>query len=330
MNTELIDKIKNSVVTYKEVVMNFFVPIKKLPQNSTTYINFVKNKNRRIVKTKYAVVETRNRLLTEVHQRLIGAIIHYGEIKEQPDGSVVSIFSEAEILRELKMGNNYHALRETIKFIGDTQYYITIGNLTNRVSIFQDHILENSSSNKIQGVIFHPSYVKIHKSDFSMGNEIFNKLSSISYPTIPSIIKYLIIMDGIEKGKVYELDTVLKEIGFPLESPSSKKEIRKNLKAYADTLKEDYNIIYDEKKKLIRYKRTKAISYNQATTGAMMELNSYINKILVYEGTESRIINITEDDKHHWTVITEEKEFIFTLLLSDLLFLLEKSTHSHI
>jgi hypothetical protein len=328
-NNTTLEKIKNTSITYKEVAFNFFMPIGKLSGNSTTRKEFVKNGNIRIVKTPFGTMEIRNRLLTENDQKLINAIFHFGDIRILEDGNIASYFSEAEIMRELSMGNNYTTLRKNVKKIGDTQYYIPVGKFTRRISIFKEHVIDEQEGSKMQGVVFDPEYIKMHKSDFSVNyRSIFPKISSIPHATIPSIIKYLLMKKKTSDIKEFHLIKILEDLGFPLDSPSSLREVKYNLKNYADTLERDYNIIYNHSKKTLVYGGLEEISYIERVECSMEDLKSYIGKRIKYEKSNNIIQEITqkENSNDEWIIITDKEEINLNCLLDDLLFLLDKTT----
>lgn len=324
-----VEKIKSTSITYKEVAYNFFLPIGKLSGNSTTRKEFLKNGNIRIVKTPYGTMEIRNRLLTENDQKLINAIFHFGDIRVLEDGNIASYFSETEILKELNMGKNYTSLRKNIKKIGDAQYYIPVGKYTRRISIFKEHVIDEQEGSKMQGVVFDPEYIRIHKSDFSVDyRSIFSKISSIPYATIPSIIKYLLMKNRTSKIREFHLIKILEDLGFPLDSPSTLREVKHNLKNYSDTLERDYNIIYNHSKKTLVYHGLDEISYIERMECSIQDLRSYIGKKIKYEQSNNIIQDITQNNENgdDWTIITNSQEIHLKCLLDDILFLLGQTT----
>lgn len=329
----VIEKIQDSSITQKEVVFSFYMPVGTLTANSTTLKTFVKNKNRRMHITPYGTVEIRNRLLTEKHQKIVTAIIHNSEIKEIEGGRISATFSEIDILRAAAMGEkNYTALREQIKIIADAAYYITIEGYERRMSIIEGHILTDPSKKKMQGVIFSKEYVESHKSDFSVNfKKIFSQISSIPYPTIPTIIKYFMFAyhDEIDKNKVYSLMDVLTFINFPIETPGSVKECRKNLLLYKNELRDTYNILYDELTDTIICKdKIPGIEYQKPLLESFNKLEEYKGKHLKHNNTIYVIKDILQEntEKNIWKIITNKEDIELTYYLDDLLYFLQEAT----
>lgn len=326
---KIVEKIKRTSITHKEVVCNFFLPIGKLSGNSTTRKEFLKNGNIKIVKTTYGTMEIRNRLLTENDQKLVNAIFHYGDIRILEDGNIASYFSTKEILEELKMGNNYTALKKNIKKIGDAQYYISIGKYTKRVSIFKEHMIEETAEQGRQVVVFDKEYIRMHESDFSIDyRKIFTKISNIPFATIPSIIKYLMVKSKTSKTKIFYLIDVLQDMNFPVDSPSSFREIKHNMKNYTFSLEKDFGIIYDEVKKTLIYNGIKGVAYVERDSSTLELLKQYIGKNIKFETNIYKILNIEEsiERNNEWIVTTSKREIILSYFLDDLLFLLSKIT----
>jgi len=327
---DIIEKLNNSSITRKEVEFNFFMPVSKLSGNSLTYKNFVKNNNSRTVETEFGTMEIRNRLLTENHQLIISAIIKCGTIAAFNDGRIGAFFKEIDIINELNLGkNNYAFLRENIKRIGDAQYYITVGDLVRKVSIFQDHVAKVNGKRGAHAVVFDPEYINIYKSDFSVNyQKLFSKISSIPYPTIPSIIKYLMHKNRTSKSEEFSLSDVLKKIGFPVDSPSSLKEIVKNMKKAKKLLKDDYGIDYDDEEKMIRYRKHKNIEFNDPLESSLVSLDNFKSRTFQYEKSSHIIKDIykNDEDGNSWTIETNIKKIEIKNQLDDLLFFLDLTT----
>ena len=68
---DVLDKIERSTSTVEELRVPIFAPVVQIAKNSSTYKEFIQNKNVRKIKTKWGEVEIRNRLLTQVHKDLL-------------------------------------------------------------------------------------------------------------------------------------------------------------------------------------------------------------------------------------------------------------------
>ena len=190
------------------------------------------------------------------------------------------------------------------------------------------HLLTNQKSLKHQVVVFDPEYIKLFRNDFSVDyRKRFDKIISMPYATIPSIIKYLFVKSKMNTSTVYDLETVLKDLGFPIESVSSFREIKSNLKQYAETLEKDYNIIYDYSKKTFKFEGLEEIVYIDRLESSIESLDSYTDKIIKYEDGDYPIRKIIQGENiDEWIIKTDSDDIRLHSPLSELLFLLEKTT----
>jgi len=324
-HSNLLELNTNTNATYKEIAYNLFVPVAKLGGNSKILREFIKNKNVRIIETKYGKCEQRNRLLTELHQRVLTAIIHNGRIVREGDDTI-AYYKQSDILKALGMSKHNHThLRNTIKEISDAQMYFTIGSISSNMRIITKHIYNDDGQH---GIIFDPNYVKIKEYDFSVSyKELLPKLFSIPYPTIPTIIRYLTFKSISPSAEVFELDKVLFEIGFPIESESSYKTVKSNLKKYRDVLLQDFNIEYDYKKKTFICNIADRIEYLSGFDAKFNVLEKYIGRKITVSGNKGVIesidsVNATESQ---WRVVTADETHIYNVFLDDLINILDKT-----
>ena len=329
MRAEL-ETIKGNNITFKEVAFNFFMPIGKLPANSLIKRNFIKDGNKRTIKYGSVKVEIRNRLLTLTHHEIVSAIIQFGTLEVSPDGQIISYYREKEILEALNMGNNYEHLREMIKNIADAQYYVKVGKITRRISIFAQHAL--NTENKLQAVMFDRAYVSMKMLDFSIDyKKVFNKVTDLkkySY-TLPSIVRYLMFQNTEESPKQFHLVSILEAIGFPLDSPNSFKSIKRSLKETKEHLKKEFNIDYDEKKKTLTYSKMKNIDYIKPPKNIDNLIKQYIHQVILFENEEHTIKEIIcKNDSFlintNWSIITDKTEIVQCCFLDDLIFFINQ------
>jgi len=321
-------KMGSSATTDKELLFNFFMPVRKLPSNSTLYKNFVANGNVHIVNTVYGDVEIRNRLLYEKHTKILSAIIRLSNLVKNSNDSVTAEFKELDILKMLSMGDrNYTTLRNALKEIKDTSFYITSMGNSRSINIFDEH--SYSSITKTQSVTFSSAYVEMYKSDFSIDMKgLLVKILNIEFPTIPTIVKFLLFK---AKGKdvfEYSLNDVLVEIGFPVNLKSSLKTVRKNLKLFSETIYKDYNIKYDYKNYQFTCYSTDSIAFNKGLKTSFIELNSFINKRIILDGETHTIKKFVPLDvtNKEWQIVTDKKVIEKSIFFSDLLFAMRKDT----
>lgn len=331
----MMKKFKETSITETEALFNYYMPVEKISGNSITYKNFKKSRNKRVVDTQYGRIEYRNRLLCEYHQRVVTAIIHFGEIKMLENGSLASIFRERDIMDALGFGDgNYAAFREVVKVISDAQYYITTnatkgGTITRRVSIFKEHILHENSNSKMQGVVFDAEYTRMHKSDFSLSlYKIFKKMACIPYPTMQSILIYLMFRNKDLQDREYKLDEVLTNISFPTDSPTSIKTVKANLKQFKAVLKSDYGVEYCDKRHIFTCGEIKGVKYIEVPTSSIEAIKSFKGKVFNHEKGNFIIKDIISLNRgnNHWLIKTNKEDIEIEAFPSDLMFLLEQTT----
>lgn len=327
-SNKIINKLQSSCAsTFKEVMLCWFIPLQKISGNSVIYKEFKKNNNILRVSNDFGTTEIRNRLLCEYHVSILVAIIKHSKLKHIEDGSIIAIFKEIDVMREIGIGEkNYARFRELIKEIGDAQYYHSVGNRTKRVSILKDHILINESRVKIEGVVFHQDYVGVNKNDFSIDfKDINEKIYKIPYSTIPTIIKYIYYSFNNLGIVNFKLLDVLKAIGFPVNAISSVKTIKSNLSDFSAKLKEDFGITYEATTKTFIINSEIKLKSISEDAKSINETKKFIDKTIIYKGFKYIITKIEKNDEN-WNIYIKnsaEEEVVNFTFLDDLIYYLE-------
>lgn len=322
----------NPAITTKFTYFNFFIPLSKLSGSSLIYKLFEKNNKVRVVTNQYGKLEQRMKLLTEYHLSVIMAIIQYGEITVDENGNYCSIFKEIDILRALKMGDkNYHHLRKVVKDITDANFYIEIDSIrvSENAKIIEKHSIDKDEN--AQRVVFHDAFVRVHKSEFSVNlKPIMPKINEIPYPTIMSILFYLIFKNKTNSIKTYKLQDVLLEIGFPIESLSSFRALKRNLVKYKDELEDKFNTVYDDKNHTFYYSKMDEIEFRDSIQDETRKLDAFIDTTIRVNKKPYTILKIEakNTEKTSWDIITDKGVIKKEIFISDLVPYLKIKTNT--
>ncbi len=324
-NLELYDnlasKIQDSISTEHEVNFNYFMPVYKVSGNSVLYKEFIKNGSKLIIKNEYGQIEIRNRILTEYHLKIFNSIMYCGIVTKLKDGNIGVYFDEKEVLDDLGMKTNHTKFRETVKQIDDAKYYLKLGKITKSCGIISNYYTSHETDSDKSLIILDKDYVHNHELDFGVNyKEIYKKIAGINYYTIPSIVRWFLITQKNSNVQAYKLDNVLKEIGFPVNSVSSMKEIKSNLKKYADALKEDYGIHYNHKTKEFKYSAAKNIQHLKFDMEK--SLLQFKNKKILYDNETREILDITGEGSN-WKVKTDKGVLEYSVFCNDLMTIIE-------
>lgn len=325
---DIIQKIFGTSSMEKEIESQFYVPVNKISKRSVTYQNFVANGNKRIIDTDYGTIEIRNRLLTERHKEIVNSIIKNSQLQVMPDGNLCAMFQFSNVMTELKMGNNSAQLKEDIKQIVDAVFVIKFGNKEKSMHIFTKLYTDNDSG--LQVVVLDRDYVLMYKHNFSTSyKKLQEKISEIPYPALKTIVHYLIVKNAkdTEDENIFYLNDVLERIGYPVESPSSLKEVKKNLKLYAAELKKHFNVDYNIDTKV--FTTTKHESVKVIEPLEDISYKNYINKFISYSGKKLQIDDILELPDNKWIIETDLENIELYFFKDDFLFLLEVATTSN-
>lgn len=254
---DTLEKIEKSTSTVDELRVPIFAPVTQITKNSTTYKEFVANKNVRYVKTKWGEVEIRNRLLTQIHKDLLDLIFSYSkETRRLDSGKIVVYFSQSEIMRYYgDLGKNLKWFREKLSEIRDA----VILYRDNKGNEFDFNIIANKAFDFEQdmfGIILDDAYVEFYENGLSVDyKKDVTELLKVGSPLLRSIIRFFFTHNSLNLN----VDDVLQTIGFPIESVRWVQMAKKELKESQDIL-EQFNINYDATKKIFYYRGHKSVS----------------------------------------------------------------------
>lgn len=318
--------LKKSILSTKEQVNFFFVPVRKFTVSSKIKKEFDLNGGIIDIETPYGKVQIRNRLLNETHQRILNEIINVGEIIENSDGTVTINFRDQDILDNLEMGkNNQSHLRDQIKEIVDVLYYV--GNRRPRaIRIALTHKLDDK--NIQQSIILSKEYIEMKKIEIAIASSSINKnIQKITLSTIPTIIRQIYIEAMGVGGIQTSLSGLLSKINFH-KSPKTFNRLTNDLFSFKDKLREEFFIDYNE-------------TTQSFTTLDEIEKNlSFIRSIPEDEGIFDQYLGLSfqsDDGKTHtiskivkkglteYSMITEQEEIIYVKeFLDDFLYYLDE------
>lgn len=255
---DIVEKIDNSTSSIDELRVPIFAPVMRIAKNSSTYKEFISNKNVRYIKTKWGEVEIRNRLLTQVHKDLLDLIFTYSkETKKLENGNIALFFSQSEIMEHYgDKGKNLKWFREKLSEIRDA----IILYRDNKGNEFDFNIISNKafrSDNGIFGIVLDNSYVKFYENGLSVSyKKEIPELLKISSPLLRSIIRFFFTHSSLN----FHLDDLLQTIGFPMESTRRLQDAKRELKESRLELFH-FNINYEPTKQIFYYKGNNNVSF---------------------------------------------------------------------
>jgi len=277
------EKIKYSTSTVEELRVPIYAPVKQLPPQSSAVIQFKKNNNVRIIKTKWGQVEIRNRLLTQTHKDIMDLIFTYKKkIKRLDDGTIALYFSQSEISKmynqdpteedKSKKSKNLKWFRQKLDEIADCriQYKDNTGNeIDFRIILKKAY----SAQEDLFGIILDSNYVEFYEKGLSVNySSKLPDLIAIESPLVKSIVRFFFT----HKALNLSLENVLETVGFPLPASirtlqTAKKTLRENIELF-----KTFGIEYNSKKEIFYYKGTDNIYINtglDTKTKALPSLN---------------------------------------------------------
>jgi len=260
---DLESKIERSTSTVEELRVPIFAPIIKITKRSKLYQDFVKNKNVRVVETRWGKVEIRNRLLTQTHKDILDCIFTYNKgIKEMRDaqgnttGRIAIYFSQTEILENLgHKGKGSHAewLREKLDEIRDgvIKYIDGEGNAIDFNILTRK---EFSEKRGMYGIILDETYLRLFHDGLSINYENYlPDLIDLPHPILKAAVRFFFTHKNIN----FRLDDLLDTLGFPSTGVGAR-YLQLAKKAFADNVDklEEFGIIFDINKKMFYYQQT--------------------------------------------------------------------------
>lgn len=323
MENKNIDNLKKQILSAKETFLHLFVPLLKLAHNSDLVKQFESQKSVIVLQTEFGPIEIRNRLLTETHSRVLSEIIACGTMEQLPNGGVKVRFAEREILQNLEMGNrNYPHLRDLIKQIGDTRYFIGARRSV-PLRIIDDQAIEILDG--YQTIVLSPEYVELNSVEFAIANSTLNeKMRSLKVSTIPTIIKAIYASSMGDSEYSIHIDDVLRKIGFVV-TRTSLRLLKASLDEYQETLEKDFFIKYHSKEK--RFTTTAQIegklTFLRTNVDSEM-FDKFIGTKMIIEDQTVTIKEIKKLGFRNFSIYTEEgSTYEFQCFVDDFIYFLE-------
>jgi len=263
---QVVDKISDSTSTVTELRVPIFCPVQKLSGNSITAREFKKSGGVRTIQTSWGRVEVRGRkLLTQVHRDLLDCIFtHATKVQPLETNEVQIIFSQTRILKEYSgdtKSKSYEKqtkwLRDKIKEIRD----ITINYVDTRGNSFDFNLishLDYLEEYKAYSITLDKRYLKFYENELSINyKKELPKLLKVESALMRAMIRWFFTHK--EESRFY-LDTVLKALGFPVDSPKSLQTAKKELKEHVDLFR-SFGIEYDPKNQYFYYGGNNSVGF---------------------------------------------------------------------
>ena len=256
-------KLTESHSTVDELRIGVWAPISKLTKASTTYKNFVANKNVRILQTPWGKVEIRNRILTQIHKDIFDAIIsNKSNIRTLSNGYVAVYFSLYNVLKILgKSTSNQKWLKDKIDEISDVRIKL-INNDKDTISFNILAKVAWSESQSMYGIIIDNDYLNFFLKSLTIkySNRLYS-IARIHDSLIKAIIRFFLTHNVEKYPFSIKLNKLLISVGYPLESTRQMSSAKTSVNKYTNQLKK-FEIYYDKKSMIFSYKGVDYISFS--------------------------------------------------------------------
>ena len=262
---KVITKIERSTSTVDELRIAMWAPIEKISKASTTYKDFIANKNVRKIKTSWGEVEVRNRLLTQTHKDIFDGIFTCRKNeKHLEDGRVAMYFSlyQLQQLLGIEPGKNNKWLKQKIEEIADARIkYVSSTGDEFSFGIFAEVAYSEVESS--YGVIFSNLYLQYFTNSLTINyGEYVSDIASINDALIKAIIKFFLTHDARNYPFRISFNELIKSVGYPTDSPNQIKQARASINKNRQKL-EEYCIYYDKQSSLFEYHGKENIQFTK-------------------------------------------------------------------
>ena len=276
---DVIRKFEKTLTTANELRTGIFAPIDKISANSKTYKDFIANNRKRSIETSWGKTIVKGNILTQTHRDLLDCIIADAkEVKELEGGAIAIYFSTTEILKSYsgKSNTNTKWLKDKLDEIQNSSIEFKQNNTDDyySFSIIDSHAF--STKHNSFGLVFTPAYRKFFEEQLTINyKKELPKLLKVKSALLKSIIRFFWTHSVASS---MEILTLLKTVGFPLESIRMKQKAVKEIKDNVELLAE-YGIVFEPKSKLIYSK------------------NSFENSITFMRGNPNKKLIESKDNK---------------------------------
>ena len=253
---DVVRKFEKTITTVNELRTGIFAPIDKISANSKTYKDFISNNRKRTIETSWGKTIIKGNILTQTHRDLLDCILAGAkEIKELDGGAIAVYFSTTDILKSYsgKTNTNTKWLKDKLDEIQNSsiEFKKTDSKDYYSFSIIDSHAF--SSKHNSFGLILTPAYRKFFEEQLTINyKKELPKLLKVKSALLKSIIRFFW---SHSVGSNMEIESLLKTVGFPLESVRMRQKAVKEIKDNIELLA-SYGIIFEPKSKLIYRKNS--------------------------------------------------------------------------
>ena len=248
---DVVHKFEKTITTANELRTGIFAPIDKISANSKTYKDFIENNRKRTIETSWGKTIVKGNILTQTHRDLLDCIIAGAkEIKELEGGAIAVYFSTTDVLKSYsgKTNTNTKWLKDKLDEIQNSSIEFKQNNSKDyySFSIIDSHAFSTKHSSF--GLVLTPAYRKFFEEQLTINyKKELPKLLKVKSALLRSIIRFFW---SHSVGSNMDIITLLKTVGFPIESVRMKQKAIKEIKDNIELL-QDYGIIFEPKSKLI-------------------------------------------------------------------------------
>ncbi len=248
---DVIHKFEKTITTANELRTGIFAPIDKISANSKTYKDFINNGRKRTIETSWGKTIIKGNILTQTHRDLLDCILADAkEVKELEGGAIAVYFSTTQILKSYsgKINTNTKWLKDKLDEIQNSSIEFKQNNSQDyySFSIVDSHAF--STKHNSFGLVLTSAYRKFFEEQLTINyKKELPKLLKVKSALLRSIIRFFW---SHSIGSNMNIETLLKTVGFPLESIRMKQKAIKEIKDNIELLSE-YGIVFEPKSKLI-------------------------------------------------------------------------------
>ena len=256
LDFDVIQKFEKTISTVNELRTGIFAPIDKISANSKTYKDFIQNNRKRSIETSWGKTIIKGNILTQTHRDLLDCIIAGAkEIKELEGGGIAIYFSTTDVLKSYsgKQNTNTKWLKDKLDEIQNSSIEFKQENTNDyySFSIIDSHAY--STKHNSFGLILTPAYRKFFEEQLTINyKKELPKLLKVKSALLKAIIRFFWTHSV---ASTMDIVTLLKTIGFPVDSIRMKQKAVKEIKDNTNLLLE-YGIIFEPKSKLIYRKNS--------------------------------------------------------------------------
>lgn len=254
-------KFENFNSTVNELRTGMFAPVEKISGASLTYKDFVSNKRKRTIATKWGDVVIKGNILTQTHRDLLDCILAVSETPvEINTRGIAYYFKLSDVLA--KYGNlrkgNYVWIKQKLDEIQTTSIEFKAKDSDKYISF---NILEKTGFSDVQdsfGIVFSADYREYVEQQLTISyKDDLHKLLKIESALIKAIIRFFWTHNNCN----ISIEQLLATLGYPIESERAIRTAKTDIRKHQEILEQDFNIFYNKKENFIYHKHTESIKF---------------------------------------------------------------------